>query len=85
MSASMGMPYLKPKEVTEMLISSFFSRLGAKRLSTSSRSFLVDRAVVLMMYAARARTGSMARRSSSTASVRVISPVISGWARRVSL
>lgn len=68
-SASMGMPYLKPKEVTETVMLSSSAPMPNRR-SSSPRNLDRLSPVELRMWLARRRTGSSARRSSFTASGR---------------
>ena len=80
----MGMPYLKPKEMTLTLIAGV-SAPPPKIRSTSPRSLALVRAEVSMMYSARCRTGASTVRSWRTASSRERDAPASGWMRRVSL
>ena len=83
-SASIGRPYLKPKEVT-LTANPAFSSLPSNRRRSSARSWAVEVWVVSMTQSARARTGAIMARSFSTASARDVVSPLRGWRRRVSL
>ena len=80
----MGMPYLKPKEMTLTLMAGVLPPSPNSR-STSPRSLAVERAEVSMMYSARWRTGARTVRSCRTASSSEREVEDSGCIRRVSL
>ena len=80
----MGMPCLKPKEVTDTVRVSLGAVMPKSR-SSSPRNRERLSPVELRMWVARRRTGSRATRSSFTASGRGWPCRVRGWVCRVSL